>query len=172
MSELIASRRSRFHELAIPDSPVVQLNPQDIERPFADKPMRRMVTMVGRSLLLRCPNCGSRGLLKNWFKMNERCPSCGLRVEREGHDYMAGSVMFNLVLSELVFTVALVGYLLIVWPNVNWDALGIAAPLGMAAAPFLLFPFSKLVWLAADLALRPAAASELTEKRPGQRKAS
>jgi uncharacterized protein (DUF983 family) len=142
---------------------MVQLNPEDIERPFATKPMRRMVTMVGRALLLKCPNCGSRGLLKNWFKMNDRCPGCGLRVEREGNDYMSGSVMFNLVLAEIIFAVALVGYLLITWPDVNWDALGIAAPLGMAAAPFLLFPFAKLVWLASDLALRPAHASELTK---------
>jgi uncharacterized protein (DUF983 family) len=141
---------------------MVQLNSQDIERPVADKPMRRMVTMVGRALLLRCPNCGSRGLLKNWFKMNDRCPNCGIRVEREGHDYMSGSVMFNLVLAEIIFAVAFVGYLMIAWPDPNWDMLEIAAPLGMLIAPFVLFPFSKLVWLAADLALRPAHASELT----------
>jgi uncharacterized protein (DUF983 family) len=146
----------------MPESTMVQLNPQDIERPFADKPMRRMFTMVGRALLLRCPNCGSRGLVKHWFKLEDRCPGCGLRVEREGHDYMSGSVMFNLVLAEIIFAVVLVAWLLITWPNVNWDVLEIAAPLGMAAAPFVLFPFSKLVWLAADVALRPAHASELT----------
>lgn len=146
---------------------MVQRDPQDIERPFAQGTMRRMVAMVGRALMLRCPNCGSRGLLASWFKMNHRCPTCGLRVEREGHDDMAGSVMFNLVLAELIFAVALVGYLLIAWPEVNWDMLGIVAPLGMAIAPFVLFPFSKLVWLAADLALRPAHASELGAAAPG-----
>jgi uncharacterized protein (DUF983 family) len=154
-------RRRLFHDLAIPESTMVQLNPQDAEHSFAGGSTRRIITMVGRALMLRCPNCGSRGLLKNWFKMNDRCPACGLRVERDGHDYMAGSVMFNLVLAELIFAVALVGYLLIAWPNVKWDTLEIAAPLGMAAAPFILFPFSKLVWLAADVALRPASASEL-----------
>ncbi|MEO8879154.1 MAG: DUF983 domain-containing protein [Gemmatimonadaceae bacterium] len=145
---------------------MVERNPEDIERPFAAGPMRRMVTMVGRALMLRCPNCGSRGLMKNWFKMEARCPACGLRVEREGNDYMAGSVMFNLVLAELVFAFVLVAWLVVQWPDVNWDALEIVAPLGMAAAPFVLFPFSKLVWLAADLALRPAAASELGVKQP------
>ena len=146
---------------------MVQLNPEDIERPFARDPMRRMGTMVGRALLLRCPNCGSRGLMKNWFKMQERCPTCGIRIEREGNDYLSGSVMFNLVLAELIFAFVLVVYLVIAWPNVNWDTLEIAAPLGMAAAPFVLFPFSKLVWLAADLALRPAHASELHDTQPG-----
>jgi uncharacterized protein (DUF983 family) len=150
---------------------MVQLNSQDTERSFAGGSTRRMLTMVGRALMLRCPNCGSRGLMKNWFKMNDRCPGCGLRVEREGHDYMAGSVMFNLVLAELIFAVALVGYLLIVWPTVNWDSLEIAAPLGMAVAPFVLFPFSKLVWLAADVALRPAHATELIPGEPASKTA-
>ncbi|HLB11129.1 MAG TPA: DUF983 domain-containing protein [Gemmatimonadaceae bacterium] len=150
---------------------MVQLNPQDIERPFARGPMRRMLPMLGRALTLRCPNCGSRGLLKNWFRMNDRCPVCGIRVEREGNDYMAGSVMFNLVLAELIFAVVLVGYLLIAWPKVNWDMLEIVAPLGMAVAPFVLFPFSKLVWLAADLALRPAHASELIVGELGRKEA-
>jgi hypothetical protein len=75
--------------------------------------------------------------------------------------------MFNLVLAELIFVFVLVVYLLIVWPNVNWDMLEIAAPLGMAVAPFVLFPFSKLVWLAVDLALRPAHASELGDSHSG-----
>ena len=95
--------------------------------------------------------------------MNERCPRCGIRIEREGNDYMTGSVMFNLVLAEMIFAAAFVAYLLITWPNPNWNMLEIVAPLTMAAAPFVLFPFSKLVWLAADLALRPAHASELAD---------
>ena len=74
---------------------------------------------------------------------------------------MAGSLLFNIVLAETIFAALFVAYLLITWPNPNWDMLEIAAPVGMAVAPFVLFPFSKLVWLAADLALRPADAREL-----------
>lgn len=143
------------------EGPMVQLNPEDFERPFAKGSARRIFVMLGRALALRCPNCGARGLLRNWFRMNERCPVCGLRIEREGSDYMAGSLMFNIVLAEMIFVAAFVVYLLVAWPNPNWNMLEIAAPVGMAVAPFLLFPFSKLVWLAADLALRPAHAKEL-----------
>jgi uncharacterized protein (DUF983 family) len=145
-------------------SPMVQLSPEDFERPFAAGGSRRLGTMLGRALALRCPNCGSRGLLRNWFHMHERCPGCGLRVEREGSDYMAGSLLFNIVLAEMIFAALFVAYLLITWPNPNWDMLEIAAPVGMAVAPFVLFPFSKLVWLAADLALRPADARELRDE--------
>jgi uncharacterized protein (DUF983 family) len=143
---------------------MVELDPLDIERPFAHASARRIAVMLARALTLRCPNCGSRGLLVSWFRMRERCPTCGIRIEREGHDYLAGSVMFNLVIAELLFAFVLVAYLVIVWPRVNWDALEIIAPLAMAVAPFALFPFSKLVWLAVDLALRPAHASELEDR--------
>jgi uncharacterized protein (DUF983 family) len=142
---------------------MVHLNPEDIERPFEKGSPRRMVAMLGRALALRCPNCASRGLLQSWFRMKDRCPRCGIRVEREGNDYMAGSLLFNIVLAEMLFAVAFVAYLLATWPNPNWNALEIIAPAGMAIAPFVLFPFSKLVWLAADLALRPAHVSELHE---------
>jgi uncharacterized protein (DUF983 family) len=146
---------------------MVQLSPEDFERPFAAGGSRRLVVMLSRALVLRCPNCGSRGLLRNWLHLHERCPMCGLRVEREGSDYMAGSLMFNIVLAEMIFAVVFVVYLVIAWPHPNWDVLEIAAPIGMAVAPFVLFPFSKLVWLAADLALRPADPRELRARVRG-----
>ena len=84
---------------------------------------------------------------------------------------MAGSLMFNIVLAEMIFAAVFVAYLLITWPRPNWDMLEIAAPVAMAIAPFVLFPFSKLVWLAADLALRPADARELGDDGPGNHRA-
>lgn len=150
---------------------MVQLSPEDFERPFATGSSRRLFVMLGRALALRCPNCGSRGLLANWLRMKERCPACGLRVEREGSDYMAGSLLFNIVLAEMIFAAMFVAYLLITWPRPNWNMLEIVAPVGMAIAPFVLFPFSKLVWLAADLALRPADARELHDRGAGKHSA-
>jgi hypothetical protein len=47
------------------------------------------------------------------------------------------------------------------WPNVPWDTLEWAAPAGMLAAPFVLFPFSKLAWLGFDILLRPVTPNEL-----------
>jgi len=140
---------------------MVNRDANDLEPPFAPTSARRIAQMLGRAVTLRCPNCGSRGIVQSWFRMRERCPVCGLRSEREGHDYLTGSVLFNIVLAELLFVVALVAYLVAVWPRVNWDALEIVAPLAMAAAPFFLFPFTKLIWLAADLSLRPVRPGEL-----------
>jgi len=100
-------------------------------------------------------------VLHHWFKMRERCGHCGLAIERGERDYFIGSMMFNLVVSEMLFAVIFVGTLLIAWPNVPWATLEWAAPLGIGVAPFILFPFSKLAWLGFDILLRPVTPDEL-----------
>jgi uncharacterized protein (DUF983 family) len=108
------------------------------------------------ALTLRCPKCGARGLFVSWFKLKEQCPRCGLRLERgEEHDYWIGGMMFNIVLSELLAVLAIGGWILVSWPEVPWGTVRVAAILLMLAAPFLLFPMSRLVWLAFDLTFRP-----------------
>jgi uncharacterized protein (DUF983 family) len=135
----------------------------DAERGLHFGGFARTLQLFGRAGTLRCPHCGGRPVLASWFKMREQCPRCGLRIERDGEDYFIGSMMFNLVLSELLFAAGFVGALLVLWPNVPWDTMEIVAPILMGIAPFVLFPFSKLVWLAFDLAFRPARADELTQ---------
>ena len=105
-------------------------------------------------------------MLQHYFRMRERCARCGLRIERGEQDYFIGSMMFNLVLAELLFAVGFVTTLIVAWPRVPWDTLEWAAPLGMAAAPFVLFPFSKLVWLGSDILLRPVTRDEVNDPEP------
>lgn len=123
--------------------------------------MRRVLEVMGRAVRLRCPHCGGGPVLQHWLKMRARCGTCGLAIERGERDYFIGSMMFNLVVSELLFAVIFVTTLIVMWPDVPWDTLEWAAPAGMAAAPLLLFPFSKLVWLGFDILLRPVTPDEL-----------
>jgi uncharacterized protein (DUF983 family) len=122
---------------------------------------RRVLKVLGRAARLCCPNCGGGPVLRHWFKMRDRCGTCGLAIERGERDYFIGSMMFNLVVSEMLFAIVFVGIMLVRWPNVPWDTLEWAAPLGMLAAPFVLFPFSKLAWLGFDILMRPVTPDEL-----------
>lgn len=97
--------------------------------------------------------------------MRERCGNCGLAIERGERDYFIGSMMFNLAVSEMLFAIVFVTTLVISWPNVPWDTLQWAAPLGIGVAPFVFFPFSKLAWLGFDILLRPVAPDELVDSR-------
>ena len=128
---------------------------------------RRTAVLVARALTLRCPNCGARGILASWFKLAPMCPRCRLRPERGESDYFLGGMMFNIALAEGVFVIALVVTLAVTWPRVPWSLLQYGVPAAMVLAPIVLYPFSKLTWLAFDLALRPATPNDFAPAPTG-----
>lgn len=115
----------------------------------------RLFLLVGRAITLRCPHCGKGPVLVNWFRLRPACGACTRQLERGEPDYFLGGMMFNLILAELLFAAVFVAILVGMWPTVPWDGISIGAPVGMALAPIVLYPVSKLVWLAFDLAFRP-----------------
>ncbi len=121
---------------------------------------------VGRALLLRCPNCGKGPVLKHWLKLQVRCGSCGLRLERGEHDYFMGSMMLNFVMTGGLLLVAIWALLITNGAtDSTWDLLQWGGPVAMVVLPFVLFPFSKLLWLAFDLVLRPVTPDEVAPAR-------
>ena len=90
-----------------------------------------------------------------------RCGTCGLRLERGEHDYFVGSLMLNFVIAGVALLVTLAVVLVATWPDVPWDGLQYGGPVVMLLAPAVIFPFSKLLWLAFDLMLRPVTPTEL-----------
>jgi len=92
--------------------------------------------------------------------MRERCPVCGLLLERGEDGYQVGSYMLNIIASELVPLGVFLLVLVVTWPSPPWRLLqyGIAA---MAAlSPLLFYPFTKTFFLAADLVVRPPTPDE------------
>ena len=122
---------------------------------------RQAARLLGRGLMLRCPNCGGGPVLKHWLKLHVRCGECGLRLERGEHDYFMGSMLLNYCLAGVLLIATLYVVLVASWPEVPWTALQYGGPLAMLAMPVLLFPFSKLLWLAADIIMRPVTPEEL-----------
>src|SRR5690348_3415527 len=81
-----------------------------------------------RALVLRCPRCGSGGLLRTWLKMKDRCPTCGLALERGEHtEFWIGAYVFNLALGELVAIGVPVVWMIATAPRQPWTAIEIVA---------------------------------------------
>jgi uncharacterized protein (DUF983 family) len=148
-----------------PPAPKRSYHHQPTTADMAVPGLKRTLVLFGRALRLRCPSCGRGKAMRSWFKVHERCPACDYRLERGEGDYFLGSMMFNLVVSELLFAALLVGIMLTTWPDVPWTFLQYGAPLLMIVAPFALFPLSKTIWMAFDLMLRPESRDET--RRPG-----
>jgi uncharacterized protein (DUF983 family) len=130
--------------------------------PMGFQGFRRTAALFARALTLRCPNCGGRGILASWFKLAPACPRCRLRPERGESDYFLGGMVFNIALAEGVFVIGLIVTLVVTWPRVPWSLLQYGAPAAMVLAPIILYPFSRLVWLAFDLMLRPAVPNDFS----------
>jgi hypothetical protein len=95
--------------------------------------------------------------------MVDTCPRCELRFERiEGH--LTGALGVNTVLSIVV--VVLVGILGFVLTFPESPVVPLTATVGGVAVlfPLLFYPFSKTVWTAVDLRIRPLEPGEV---RPG-----
>jgi uncharacterized protein (DUF983 family) len=116
--------------------------------------IRAALGSAGRALLLRCPHCGAGKVTRRWL-LRPSCPSCGLRLDRGEADYWLGAMLFNLIAAETLFATGLVTMLVLTWPDPPWAALQYGSVSAMIVAPLILFPFSKLLWLAFDLVFRP-----------------
>lgn len=123
--------------------------------------MRRFFRLYGRAVVLRCPACGGGPLLESWFRMRSHCPTCGIRTERGEQDFVLGAMMFNIILSEGLLAVSAILFGILTWPDVPWDFLYYATIVLMVVAPFLFVPFSRVIWLASDILIRPLTEEEL-----------
>ena len=75
------------------------------------------------------------------------------RAGEEG--YWLGAYFFNLMAVETVFSVWVVGFLLWTWPSPPWQLFQATTVVLMLVVPFAFFPFSKTLFLAFDLWVRP-----------------
>lgn len=110
--------------------------------------------MLGRGFVRRCAVCGQGHLFRQWVRMVPSCPRCGLTFARvPGH--WLGSWFLNIVLAQ----VAVVGVLIIgvgtTFPDSPMGIIGVIAGLAAVLVPFAFFPFSRTIWTAIDLAMRP-----------------
>ena len=116
--------------------------------------------MLLRALRLRCPHCGGGPVFLTWRRLVPSCPVCGLGLERGEQGYWLGAYFFNLMAVEAIFAAWVVGLLWWTWPSPPWDLFQIGSVLLMLVTPFLFFPWSKTLFLAFDLLVRPPTAED------------
>jgi uncharacterized protein (DUF983 family) len=147
----------------------MSLLPSNPTAPDADSagslPLPRARTLFVRALRLRCPVCGGRPILLSWFTVAPSCLCCGLHLDRDEPGYWIGSYTINLFLTEGVFAVVFVAGLFLTWPAVPWTALAVLCGALAILTPILVFPHTKLLYLAVDLAFRPPEPQDLESPR-------
>ena len=112
------------------------------------------------ALARRCPNCGSGNAFRSYLHQRDACSTCGIRLDRGERDFFIGAYTVNLIVAELLVFFGGLAVLRLTWPDVPWDALMYGLGALMLIAPIVLYPYSRQIWLAADLILRPAESAD------------
>lgn len=123
--------------------------------------------MLWRGVTKRCPVCGSGNLFDRWFKMKERCPRCGYRFERE-EGFFLGAIVVNLAVAEglmAILCIVPVIYLSATNPDASIWPVIVGGLFAAVVAPILFYPFSRTIWTAFELMLRPATTAEPSDTR-------
>jgi uncharacterized protein (DUF983 family) len=122
--------------------------------------------MLRRGLTKRCPLCGSGHLFDGWFRMKERCPGCGYKFERE-EGFFLGAYTINLAIAEgllLILAVIPLIVLLNANPGMSYGPILVIGLVAAVLAPLIFYPFSRTIWSAIDLVLRPPDRSEPSDR--------
>jgi uncharacterized protein (DUF983 family) len=99
-----------------------------------------------------CPRCRRgrifrRSLFRGWLNMNEHCPVCGLKFERE-QGYFLGAMYVSFALSILPVCLLV----LLIWAITRWplDRVVICTFFAYLPAVPLVVRFSRVVWIHID----------------------
>lgn len=125
------------------------------ERSEPDTTKKRASLLLWRAIKRNCPNCGRKEVFESYFKMKERCPKCGMLLERGEGDYFLGAYTLNLFAVEAILAAAFVIAMAVTWPTPPWDALQWGGAALAVIVPVVSYPFTKTAWLALDLIFRP-----------------
>lgn len=123
------------------------------------------VATVVRGVRRRCGRCGGRGLLQGWFRLKDRCPTCGYRFKRE-EGFFTGVFLVNFTFTLVLLWLVIMGYVL--W-RAGTDADSALTPILVACVaigavvPVLAYPVAATTWAALDLVLRPLEPEEEAE---------
>jgi len=100
----------------------------------------------------KCPHCLQGAIFSSFLRMNEHCPVCGIKFEREA-GYFLMAIFIGYILSfAIVVPVLLVLYLTVklsIWGYVLAAAVTLSV-----AAPFI-FRYGRIIWLHIDELLDP-----------------
>ncbi len=130
-------------------------------RSSAKMASKRILRVLGRGLLLKCPGCGKTPLFYGFFSMRSECSHCSLKFERE-QGYFVGAIYINYAVT---IAIAMAGFFLLdyftnlplPWQMGLWIAFAILFPL-------LFFRYSRGLWLAIDCLFNPPEARQKSGK--------
>lgn len=111
----------------------------------ADK--RSIVSVLSRSLRLRCPACGQSSIIDRPFHIKHHCPSCRSLFKRE-EGFFVGAILANVVITEFVILLICFVWLMIL--GSSYDTVLVGLFIVALLFPVAFYQHSWSLWLGFD----------------------
>ena len=100
----------------------------------------------------KCPHCLEGNIFASFLRMNEHCPVCGIKFEREVGYFMMAIFIGYILSFAIVIPVLVLLYLIVDLPI--WGYIIAGGVTLVIAAPFI-FRYGRIIWLHVDELLDP-----------------
>ncbi len=91
-----------------------------------------------------------------------------MELDRGESDYFLGVYIVNLVVVEFIFAIGFAVALIATWPTPPWALIQYTSAVVIVIGAVACYPFSKVVWMAFDVMLRPVSDDELPGPLPAR----
>jgi hypothetical protein len=99
--------------------------------------------------------CACPGLFQRWFTLRLRCPRCNFALEERIEGHWLGSLGLNTIVSLTALFVTMGVGVAVAYPDGTLGPLLAVSVTVAVVVPLAFYPFSKTLWSAIDLAMRP-----------------
>jgi uncharacterized protein (DUF983 family) len=106
-----------------------------------------ILTVLSRSLRLRCPACGQAAIASSPFRIRHHCPSCRALFKRE-EGFFVGAIMANVLTTEVLILAVCFFWLMIIGASYESVLAGLFI-VGLVF-PVLFYHHSWSLWLGFD----------------------
>jgi hypothetical protein len=90
-----------------------------------------------------------------WFTIKDRCPRCAFPLEQRIEGHWLGALGMNTIVSFGILALTMAVGLIATYPDIATGPLVALCVTVAVVVPLVFYPFSKTLWSAIDLAMRP-----------------
>jgi uncharacterized protein (DUF983 family) len=118
--------------------------------------------MLARGVRKRCSRCGSKVRFRRYFRLPERCGTCGYTFDRE-EGFFTGVYLVNYGITAAVLVASIFGFILYSVATDGGGSTLVFLGIGFAIAivlPIWLYPRAATIWASLNLLMHPLEPEE------------